>query len=190
VLDLSDGEKQAKRNLDRFGGLGFLDSKKAYYALPTSHSLRLLLPYESPQYNEANTSPVIGDVATEWFKSVVWCEVNEKRGPGACNAETDVEYRIGGVNVTESAMMDAAGALYLGKKLCTYLKVPNGARLTNRKTLMLNESSLLLFPPDMVDDAKEEMVGLVVEATVVNQHIINRDDACSVSHVVWEQISR
>jgi hypothetical protein len=36
VLDLSESEKLAKRQLDRFGGLGFVDSKKAFYGIYNS----------------------------------------------------------------------------------------------------------------------------------------------------------
>ena len=187
VLDLSDGEKKAKRKLDRFGGLGFLDSKKAYYALRTSRSLRLLLPFYPPRGGDA---PKIGDQATDWFKSILWCEVNEKRGQAACKTETDVHFQIGTLNVTRVVGMDAPGGLYLGNKVCTYLTVPHGARLTNRKILKQNETSRLIVPVDLNEEVTDELVGLVVEATVMNQHIIHREDACSVSHVVWEQVTR
>ena len=188
VLDLSDGEKKAKLKLDRFGGLGFLDSKKAYYALRTSRTLlRLLLPFYPERLGDA---PKIGDHATNWFKSVAWCEVNEKRLPAACKTETDVHFQIGGVNVTDKLAMDAPGSLYLGKKVCMYLAVPDKARLANRKILKQSETSRLIVPVHLNDEVRDEQVGLVIEATVTNQHIIKREDACSVSHVVWEQVTR
>ena len=34
---------------------------------------------------------------------------------------------------------------------------------------------------------KKALPGLSLELTVHNHHIVARDDACSVSHVVWEQ---
>jgi hypothetical protein len=189
VLDLSEGEKKAKRNLDRFGGLGFLESKKAYYGLPTAQTLRFLVPYQATA-NDTTTRPVVGDLAKDWFKSVVWCEVNEKREASACNTEKDVDFVVGGVNITDHPIMDAAGTLFMGKKLCTYLRVPDEARLVDRKTMLQastdSEVQHFLFPKDPKND--DNLVGLSVDATVMNQHIINREESCSVSHVVWEQV--
>jgi hypothetical protein len=167
VLDLSDEEKKAKRNLHRFGGLGFVDSKKAYYGIFASGPLSLLLPFEASS-REGRGSPSVGDWAKDWFKSVVLCEVNEQRSASACNTEKDVQYTVGGVNATNVTIMDAAGTRYLGKKLCTHVLVPDTAVLTSHKT-------------------REQQVGLQVTATIHNNHINRRDEACSISHIVWEQ---
>ena len=196
VLDLSDAEKQAKRKLNVFGGLGYVDSKKAYYGIFSSGTLRLLLPYEPPaQRRQAGTQetaamPVVGDKATDWFKSIVVCEVNEKRDAGACQTDKDVTFTVGGANVTNAMIMDAAGTLYLGKKLCLYISVPADATLTSRKVLSKQKTAQLVLPPDQVDQARDAAVGLVLDVSIVNRHIVQRDQACSVSHVVWEQQSR
>ena len=89
TMDLSEGEKAAKRKLGLYdNGLGFVDGKEAYYGLINSGTLRLLLPYEQPLSNEGqkhdeatiseNQYPKVGDIATDWFESVVICQVNEK----------------------------------------------------------------------------------------------------------------
>lgn len=195
VLDLSDGEKQAKRKLDIFGGLGYVDSKKAYYGIFPSGTLRFLLPYESTSTSTSTSSqastvtrmPALGDKATDWFKSIVVCEVNEKRDAGACQTEKDVSLIVGGANVTDAVMMDAAGTLYLGKKLCLYVPVPSDAILTSRIELKKNETIKLLLPLEKFDEARDAEVGLALELSINNRHILNRDQACSVSHVVWEQ---
>lgn len=187
VLDLSDGEKQAKRKLDVYGGLGYVDRKKAYYGIFPSGTLRFLLPYDNEKTQEHTQKPVVGDKATEWFKSIVVCEVNEKRDAGACQTEKDLSLIVGGANVTDAVMMDAPGTLYLGKKLCLYVPVPNDAILTSRNELKKNETTKLLLPPDQIDVARDEEVGLALELFINNRHILLRDQACSVSHVVWEQ---
>jgi hypothetical protein len=181
VLDLSETEKKAKRKLDLFGGLGFIDSKKAYYGLFTSGALRLLLPYTGPQ------SPKVGDLASTYYKSVVVCEVNEKREFGACNTPEDVSFTVGGVNAT-SAVVDRT--TFMGKKICVYIEVPETARLTTRvviKEQYAKPSSLL--PPDTTEEERERdaAVGLEVQIKVINKHIMSTGKACSVSHVVWEE---
>jgi hypothetical protein len=186
VLDLSDGEKQEKRKLDVYGGLGYVDRKKAYYGIFPSGTLRFLLPYDNEKAQE-RAKPSVGDRATDWFKSIVVCEVNEKRDAGACKTEKDVSLIVGGANVTDAVMMDAPGTLYLGKKLCLYVPVPTDAVLTSRNELKKNETTKLLLPPDQMDAARDEAVGLALELSISNRHILLRDQACSVSHVVWEQ---
>jgi len=218
VLDLSESEKKAKRNLDRFGGLGFRDSKKAYYGLFTSGALRLFLPYDNVGGRNISTAtsvvPKVGDRASDWFKSVVVCEANEKRtdnlvvvvGSSPCNPETDVSYGIDGTNVTANAtMIDAMGALYLGRKLCTYLPVPSSAKLTTRRMLEKEEAERLRRQQHLLvmTDGNEgengrgrqsnndpDRVGVTVEIRVRNRHVMKPEQACSVSHVVWEQRRR
>ena len=156
VLDLSDAERATKHSLNRFGGLGFRDQKKAYYGIYTSRALKLLLPYEPPASVSPSASassmtpyPRPGDLARDWFKSVVICEVNEKRD-NACVTERDVTFRMDGINVTTTSTSSrtntspaaaaaaaaqpiaAAGTLFLGKKICMYLPIPEAARLTTR----------------------------------------------------------
>jgi hypothetical protein len=204
VLDLSESEKKAKRNLKVHGenGFGFIDSKKAYYGLCTSNVLSLFLPYQSQQQQQEskNPGPKIGDKAFDWFQSVVICQVNEKDRPmGACDVgkADDVQVVVGGVNCT-GIVMDAVGTRYLGKQLCRYLPVLNdtSVTVTSRKLLVQkaqgNATQKYLFPEDeadqnMAEDKDETAVGLAVELRVVNQHIVQREQACSVSHVVWEQ---
>jgi hypothetical protein len=59
--------------------------------------------------------------------------------------------------------------------------------LTSRNELKKNETTKLLLPPDQIDAARDEEVGLALELFINNRHILLRDQACSVSHVVWEQ---
>lgn len=185
VMDLSDKEKLAKQKLNRFNGLGFVDSKKAYYGLYESGPLRLLLPYEPPREEGGAALPKIGDNAQEWFQSVVVCEVNEQRDVGECDVKHDVSYTVGGVKVSQPQMIDSAGTLYVGKKLCMYLEVPDGAKITSRKTMeedpsFSNTTLKLLDLPDAI--------GVSLDIQVTNKHIYNEKNACSVSHVVWEQM--
>lgn len=194
ILDLSDGEKDAKRTLDRFGGLGFVDSKKAYRGLFTSGTLRFLLPYYEEgtemQGQAKKGHPKAGDAARDWFQTVIVCEVNERREPSACQTGRDITYKTGGVNATEVTLLDTPGTLYLGKKICSYINIPGEATITSREAMLLEDpnlrSSKRVKVTTAVDEGKAEL-GLSLELTVNNHHIIARDKACSVSHVVWEQ---
>jgi hypothetical protein len=187
VYDMSKGEKESKRKLDRFGGLGFVDSKKAYYGIYTSGTLRLLLPATGGRTHANGTvvNAQAGESANDWFRHVVVCQVNEKREVGSCNMEKDLSFRVGGVNGTDARLIDSAGVLYLGQKICVHVSVPAGAMLTTRAALM---------PPTRTksqqhDHESDVAVGLSVEILVRNHHIMDRDAACSVSHVVWEEVS-
>jgi hypothetical protein len=210
TLDLAHEEKQAKKNLLRYGGLGFIDSKKAYYGIEMSGWLRLLLP---PETATEETGPQKGDLASRWFRSVVLCEVNEKNTNShlrddkatKCRLDQDVEFRIGGVNATASVQaITAGGALYLGKKVCIHLAIPSEARITTDTDLLqkaANESAAAAasnshghshlqqqLPPQirLPERSVQPVVGLAVEAWVRNPHIIQIEQACSISHVVWE----
>jgi hypothetical protein len=172
VLDLSHPEVLAKRKLDRFGGLGFMDVKKAYYGIYASGTLGLFLPYEAQRGN-STTLPEVGDIARKWIPSIVTCEVNEKREGRVCNIAKDVSYVVGGVNASKIRMIDSAGTLYYGKKICVYIRVPGSARISAGR---LNPS-------------EGEQVGLSLNISVSDMHIMKKEMACSVSHVVWEQTS-
>ena len=174
VMDLSDEEKLAKRKLDRFNGLGYMDSKKAYYGIFASGPLRLFLPYEGAR------QPQVTDRASDWFRSIVTCQVNEKREAGSCSPEAHMSFTIGGINATNVEMIDSAGTLYYGKKLCIYVPVPKGAKLTRRHAMYQD----LKMGINNVTDA----VGLSVELAVKDVHIWKKSSACSVSHLVWEQL--
>ena len=194
VLDLSEGEKEAKRKLDRFGGLGFHDSKKAYRGLFNSGALRFFLPYyDSDEGGQAEDgSPEVGDAARNWFQTVVVCEVNERREPSACQTGSDITFKTGGIKATEVILLDAPGTLYLGKKICSYINIPEEARITSREAMMLEDPTLPGGDRlEATTSTQENKVspGLSLELTVHNHHIVARDDACSVSHVVWEQRS-
>lgn len=121
VLDLSEGERLAKRQLDRYGGLGFLDSKKAYYGIFASGPLELFLPSRG----------AVNDLAATTIKSLVLCEVNEKhRSEESCKLEKQLGFVVGGANATHVTSVDAPGTLYLGHKLCLDVGIAQDARLS------------------------------------------------------------
>jgi hypothetical protein len=184
VADMSENEKKAKHKLDRYGGLGFVDSKKAYYGLYASGALQLFIPLEKG--GESLLVPKAGDMASHFFQSIVVCEVNEKRIAGACETAVDARYRIGGVNAS-AVQMDAAGSIFMGEKLCMYLSIPKAAKITTRalRTRQKGQQSLL---DKTVDNLQlDDQFGVLLEINVVNLHLMRPNQACSVSHVVWEQ---
>ena len=156
-----------------YNGLGFIDSKEAYYGIYESPAMELFLPYENQRSVDV---PQVGHLASDWFESVVVCQVNEKRDPDACNIKTDLGFFVGGVNATDLAnAMSETGTLYLGKPVCTRIGIPSTATLTSHNTLS-------------PDNALEvDQVGLVVTVKVTSPLIAHVNQACSVSHVVWEE---
>ena len=193
VMDMSAEEKRAKQKLDVFGGLGFVDSKKAYYGIYASGSLHLFLPV----VKDHRSPPRTGDLALNWFRSLVFCEVNERRDPDACHTVQDVSYTIGGSSNTNATWIDEAGSMFMGKKICVYLNIPRDARLSRRSDALTSSSNTtgdfsssssrqVVWVPGRLNGTNEDEVGLAVEVRVTNLRIAKREQACSVSHVVWE----
>ena len=188
VLNLGEDEKKAKRNLDRFKGHGFVDSKKGYYGIFSSGSLQFFLPYESSSKNLGQ--PLLaGDPAIHWFKSIVTCEVNEKRRTNTCHSVLDIQYMIGGINATQVSSIDTPATTYFGRKICTHIVVPEASKLTNIAEIKASKSydaKRSNMNPKV--ELRDDQVGLLLTVTVGNNRIVRRDEACSISHVIWEQI--
>ena len=175
TLDMSVGEKAAKRKLSLYeNSLGFVDSKEAYYGIYESPPIQLLLPYEGSVKQQKELQ--IDTAAKDWFESIVLCQVNEKRGETACNFGFDLGVRVGGANATMELMKDM-GTLYLGKPVCAKIKIPENAKLTSHNVLAGAGSEAAI---------QTDQVGVLVEVAVTNPHINHVDQACSISHVVWE----
>jgi len=214
TYDLSEEERNANIKLSLYeNSLGFIDSKEAYYGIYESPMMQLLLPYLPTDDRELTTAaaaagPQVGQLASSWFESVVICQVHEKRDATACNMGSDLEYVVGGVNVTSHQMLKDTGTLYLGKPICSKIPVPSTATLTSHNTLLassssssstINSQSTTSDPPQQEQQEpqsqseepqlllEKDQVGLLMTIRVNNPHISRIHQACSVSHIVWEQ---
>jgi hypothetical protein len=145
--------------------------------------MTLLLPFESKAKD--GNGPKVGDNASTWFDSIILCQVNERtyeEHPDACNFATDVSFAIGGANVTSNhtKMVHTIGAVYLGKPICKHIQTPPGARLTSHNELLIED--------EKASKALQiDQVGLLVEVFVSNPRIVHIHQACSISHVVWQE---
>lgn len=166
VLDYGEGERRAKRKLKPYDGLGYIDSKKAYYGLPMSKTLKMMLPWEGFKTRAQLTSSTD---ASNWFKSLVLCEVNEERGDTECKLDTNIQIVAGGKIVENVTYIDAVGVSYLSKKICVDVSIPSTAQITKS-------------PSD----------GSVYLSVDINAKAPTRskDGPCSISHVVWEEVSQ
>jgi hypothetical protein len=161
VLDLGDSERRAKQQLARFGGLGFIDSKKAFYGVHASGSIEFFLEQNKEMQNK--------------ISSVIVCESNEKRDPNACIIETDMNFMIGGLNV-EVESIDFTGFTYLGKNICVYMSVPPEAKPMKKKVIVNDAAS---------KTSSSDADGFVLEVYVRNPRIRKKEQACCISHVIW-----
>ena len=199
TLDLSEAEKTAKKKLSVYpDGLGFRDSKEAYYGIFESGALTLLLPYETRTKKDI-VLPQAGNVASNFYQSIVLCAVNEKNldsfDPNSCDFAVDVGVRIGGITVTknDTKMMNTIGSLYLGKPICKQIDIPSGALLTSHNTI-LNDGKDYARDISVGQTGRDKFLskdesGLLVEIVVSNR-IVHINQACSISHVVWEERTR
>lgn len=164
VIDVGKLERDTKIKVDNCGGLGYIDMKKALYGVSTSGLLKLEIPWQGGKEEESTIS---GDEARAWFKSIVICEVNEKRkGANVCKIDQDISFKIGGEEVTAVKELSFTGVSYLKQDICFTLDIPATASVERRN---------------------KDSVSLTIEAKVTNEKI-PAPGACSISHVVWENM--
>jgi hypothetical protein len=206
VLDVSAVERTTKVKVEKCGGLGYIDMKIALYGLPESGPLRLWLPSESmvhtiDHHEEHHGGQENTDNASHWFDNLIICEANEKREKTACQLDTDVQYIVGGVTLSqnEPIMISGAGE-YLKRKTCVSLGIPNNAKITRLKDVTLVDSTQVIPFAAKLRLARnrkrifhrngtleDDQVGLIVDIVVRSRTVSREKGACCISHVVWEQ---
>ena len=158
LLEYGSTEKKARQKLktvDPEHMLGFIESKKAYYGVLESGNLTLAIPRQSIKEPTA--------LASNHISSIVFCEVNEKRGHDECSLSEDLTIIIGGIETSNPHhLITSTGPQYLGKHICIYVKVPLDSQIS------------------------EEV--LIVDISVNNPNL-KVEGACSISHVIWELVS-
>lgn len=166
VMDVGELERKTKRQLVPYGGLGYIDKKTALYGIPESGTLHLWLPL------------IPGGKLL--LHSLVVCEVNEKRGDGECNMEKDLTFIIGGTKSPNISYLKRTGMAYLGKVICVNVAVPKNILVTPRPrgTQMANSQS-----------DEYDINGVTVDITVTGPNVTYKNGACSVSHVIWDELN-
>lgn len=169
VVDVGKVERETKRKVEKVGGLGYIDMKNALYGIPESGTLRLSLPHERPVHNHPHDQDS-DMLAMHWFDTLVFCEVNEKRGKDECTPQNDMAFVVGGVK--SKAVQITNAAAYLKKSICINVNIPVDARVTVK---------------DTGDEGTENViVELTVDVSVSNKSVNRKNGACSISHVVWQ----
>lgn len=163
VLDVGHLERETKRKVQKFGGLGYIDMKNALYGIPESGALRLTLPHEGPRHTDHDHNHSSDMIANHWFESLVFCEVNEKRGDKECKPETDLAFTVGGVESSATQINSAAS--YLKKPVCISVNIPEDASIS---------------------EGENGGIQLRVDVVVSNKNVNRSDGACSISHVIWQ----
>lgn len=171
VLDLGSEEKKAKMKLERYGGLGYIDSKKAYYGVRASGPLELFLPCtEREDLHIAMQDSVQEVLARDCFQNVVVCEVNDKHVTGKeCNLNTDLSFVVGGSVSHDIKPVNATGAFYWGRNVCIRVGIP---------------------PQSTLSRSEGGSIGLALQLSVASTSVTIRSGPCSVSHIVWEQTNK
>jgi len=189
VSDVGKIERETKRKVEKIGGLGYIDMKLALYGIKESGPLRLWLPHPHGDLIHSSDSlhnnVHIGGDATHWFETLVFCEVNEKRGDKECKMTSDMSFVIGGVPASSVVHITDA-ASYLNKHICVNVKIPNNAKITERKDVEpIGDNKGHMEPMEGKDSLN---VGLIVDVTVTSDTVTRKDGACSISHVVWQSL--
>lgn len=184
VLDVSKVERETKQKVESCGGLGYVDMKVALYGFAESGLLRLWLPYEGRSPNRH------GDDAKEWFNDLVLCEANEKRDKNACQLQNDLSLIVGGIVLSPDQITEVEGAgVYLNRRTCVHVGVPDGAKITRLGDVKTGTGSSLreedkrrLAGQEASDDDVGLLVGMFPKETVTRTQ-----NSCCLSHIVWEQ---
>jgi hypothetical protein len=161
VIDVGEVERETKEKVNKYGGLGYIDMKTALYGIPSSGPLKLHLPYEG----DKSVKEKDNYIAADYFKSVVLCEVNEKRGEDECKMSSDLAISVGGASVSKGGIQQISQvASYLKKDICIQVAIPEEATISSQ----------------------DGEFGLDVEVAVANSRVTRENGACSISHVIWE----
>lgn len=172
VVDVGKVERDTKRKVERVGGLGYIDMKNAIYGIPQSGTLRFSIPHEGPIHSHDHDHDPDMLAASHWFDTLVFCEVNEKRGSNECKPETDMTFIVGGVE-SKSVVQITNAAAYLKKLICINVGIPEDAVIT-LKTANGDVSE------------QNEVAELTIDVFVSNPNVTRENGACSISHVVWQ----
>lgn len=179
VIDVGKVERETKRKVqkvDNGKGLGYIDMKLALYGIPGSGTLKFSLPHEGPIHDHKHDHEA--DInAPHWFDTLVFCEVNEKRGPKECQTEEDLTFIVGGIK-SPSVTKITSAASYLKKEICVNVEIPKDAMVTKVDRIDEGDAGSVV--------ADHNSVTLTVDVTVTGQHVNRIDGACSISHVVWQ----
>ena len=170
VMDVGKLERDTKLKVQKYGGLGYIDMKTALYGIPSSGTLKLRIPYENANGNK-NSSISPEEEAFKYFNTIILCEVNEKRGDKECKMTSDLAIRVGGVDVSTSDHVSQIKgvASYLKKDICIRVDIPKEAKISSK-------------------EGDDNRMGLVLEVTVTGSAVTREDGACSISHVIWENM--
>jgi hypothetical protein len=171
VMDVGELERKTKRQLVPYGGLGYIDKKTALYGIPESGTLSLWLPLLPG-----------GEVSPN---SLVICEVNEKRGDHECNMEQDLTFVVGGITSPKVSYLKRTGMAYLGKVICVNVAIPKNISVTPRPKDLKKKPSR---SSNKALDDKLDIRGITVDITVTGKHVTYKNGACSISHVIWEEL--
>ena len=178
VVDVGEVERTTKLKAARVGegGLGYIDMKFALYGIPESGTLKLSLPFEGSVHDHKHNLKS-NMKASHWFEALVFCEVNEKRGPKECKTEEDLTFIVGGVK-SSSVTKITSVASYLKKNICINVEIPKDAVVS--KVVNSDEEDTGLLPP------KHDTVELSIEVSVTGKHVTRKNGACSISQVIWQ----
>ena len=164
VLDVSELERDTKIKVDKCGGLGYIDMKMALYGIGKSGPLDLWLPVDESGHETHDHVSSDGTEALHWIESLVVCEANEKRPETACRLTHDLQYTVGGVEITSPVPVLHGAGEYLKRPTCVAVPIPTEARLTQ------NDNGAW---------------GLPVRVQPASR-ITREGGACCLSHLVWE----
>jgi len=173
VVDVGKVERETKRKVKKHGGMGYIDMKNALYGIPGSGTLQLELPHEGPDHGHKHSKDT-DMLASHWFDTLVFCEVNEKRSVDECKPDKDITYTVGGVEADVVQITSAAA--YLNKSICVNVSIPKDAQVSLKEEDGAEENEL----------ADHEKVYLKVDVAVTGEKVTRKDGACSISHIIWQ----
>jgi hypothetical protein len=166
TLDLDTTSKRNKLRTKGSDFLGFMDWKKAFWGVPQSGPLSLLIPVSNDIKLQKGTA-----LAQDFMMSLIVCGAETRSsGKGSCDLEADVSFSIGGHQVA-SKTIDQALRSSKESNSCVEIVTPPKAKLTTHR-----------------NRERETTVGVEVSILVSNQGILWNNGACSVAFVIPNKV--
>lgn len=181
VLDMDSETKRSKLLTKSSGNfLGFRDWKMAYYGVPQSGPLEILIPIDDTE------SVPVGDTEETTRKNstltlIIICESDATLPPrgndSTCRLHRDVTFTVNG-QLAPSVLIDSnIVATTAGRRTCVQITVPPSTESQSTFAQKQNTRKLSL--------THRSPRGTHLKATVTNPKVSLKNGPCSIAYVIW-----
>jgi hypothetical protein len=183
VLDLDAETKRSKLLTKSSGNFwGFRDWKMAYYGVPQSGPLELLIPIDDTESSFPTSDPA--ETKNSTLTLLIMCEADAILPPpkgnndNNCRLHRDVTFTVNG-QLAQSVLVDSdIVATTSGRRTCVQITAPStddGQSIIIQKQTTEKLSSTQRSAP----------AGILLKVAVTNPQVSWKNGPCSIAYVIW-----